>query len=140
LDELSIAAGKEGAAMVVKQWLTRLWGRSILIRHQRGECMKIIEVTEQLEAIHDDLSCSSFTDVNLTGTTFSNVNLTDVKFESACLNGAILNDVTCIGMTLSNANLSGVSITDANTEGMTIDGISVADLMTAYRECGKKTA
>jgi hypothetical protein len=39
----------------------------------------------------------------------------------------------------SDANLTGASITDSQTEGMTINGISLADLMAAYRAaCGSK--
>ncbi|ADW70248.1 pentapeptide repeat-containing protein [Granulicella tundricola] len=98
--------------------------------------MKITEVTEQIEAVHDDLTGSSFIDVNLASATFSNVNLACADFESACLNDVKLHNVTCLRMQIYDADLSGVTIAESNTETMTIDGITVAALMAAYRKCG----
>lgn len=98
--------------------------------------MQIIETTEQIEAVHDDLSHSSFTDVNLTGSVYTNVNLTNVVFENACFNGVRLHNVTCIGMQIHDGDLSNVAISECNTDTMTIDGISVKALLLCYQQHG----
>jgi uncharacterized protein YjbI with pentapeptide repeats len=102
--------------------------------------MVITDTTEQLEAVHDDLSRSSFKDVNLTGSTYANVNLTDVSFEDACFNGVRLHNVTCIGMSIQDGDLSNVSISECNTDTMTINGILVKDLLACFEQCGEKPA
>ncbi len=110
----------------------RMLGAQDKLQKDSGETMNIVNTTEQLEALHDNLSGSSFTDVNLTGTCFSNVNLSDVSFENASFAGARLHNVTCTGMKIDDADLSGVAITASQVDTMTINGIPVADLLAAY--------
>jgi uncharacterized protein YjbI with pentapeptide repeats len=98
--------------------------------------MQITGTTERIEALHDDLSHSSFTDVNLTGSAYSNVNLTGVTFESACFNSVRLHNVTCIGMRIEDGDLTNVAISECNTDTMTIDGISVKALLLCYQQHG----
>jgi uncharacterized protein YjbI with pentapeptide repeats len=100
--------------------------------------MHIANTTEQIQAVHDDLSHSSFTDVNLTSSSFSNVNLTNVKFEDACFNGVSLHNVTAIGMKIHDVDLSNVIIAECNTDTMTIDGIPVKDLLLCYQAHGSE--
>lgn len=42
------------------------------------------------------------------------------------------------GLVIRQADLTGASIVESMTDGMTIDGISVADLMAAYRAAHPK--
>ena len=96
--------------------------------------MHIVDTTEPIEAVHDDLSRSTFHDVNLNYSVFTNSSLIGAAFDAVSFNNARLHNVSCVGMQFTDADLSGVTIVDANTTGMTIDGIPVADLLTCYRQ------
>jgi len=88
------------------------------------------------------------TTCNLAGSTFTDVNLSGAKFHDVNFSGASLDDVNMSDWCVKNANLSRLRIRDADlrgasiahslTAGMTIDGISVADLMTAYHAANPK--
>lgn len=100
--------------------------------------MRIVETTEQIEALHDNLSRSSFHDVNLDFSTFSNSSFTGTSYESVCFNNSKLHNATCIGMHISYADLSHVAISQCNVATMTIDGVPVADLLACYKQHGPK--
>jgi uncharacterized protein YjbI with pentapeptide repeats len=61
------------------------------------------------------------------------VNFAGARFEDANLSGWSVRNANFAGLRISNADLRGTSIVDSLTAGMTIDGISVAELMAAYR-------
>jgi uncharacterized protein YjbI with pentapeptide repeats len=79
-----------------------------------------------------DLSDITVTAAQIGGASFKHVGLPPgspgkqrpLRFEEADLNGS----------TLLNCDLSGVKIEKCNIQGMTIDGVSVADLLAAYKQ------
>jgi len=71
-----------------------------------------------------DMRQSEFDDVNFSGTRFHNVNLRGAEFSNVDLSNAVLEDLC----------LAGVEIRDARgLESMKIEGISVAELLEAWR-------
>ena len=95
--------------------------------------MKLERIKEQLEAVTADLSGSSFKDVSLSGAAFSDVNLAGATVDNANMTEWQVQDVNLSGLQIRNADMTGASIVESLTDSMTIDGISVADLMAAYR-------
>lgn len=101
-----------------------------------------------------NLSGTDFDDINLSGARLHNINLSDLKVSAAQIGGSTF---CCIGpppdkdgkqarqrpVTFENAmlcdstfkkvDLSGVKVVDCNLEGMTIDGVSVTEMMAAYK-------
>ena len=75
--------------------------------------MKLENAKVCLEVVNCNLSGSSFQDVNLSNAVLDDVNLSHLKITNACMHD--------------------VSITDAMMDGMTINGITVTELLAAYR-------
>jgi uncharacterized protein YjbI with pentapeptide repeats len=118
------------------------------------QTMELNQVDQRFEVTQSSLSGSTFHDVNLGGAAFENVNLARATFSDVNLTGVSFDNVTFLGPTFSdlnlagaafdNVNLAGVRITDADlrnaaivdcqVEGMTIEGVSVAEMMAAYRK------
>jgi uncharacterized protein YjbI with pentapeptide repeats len=67
---------------------------------------------------------AKFEDCYLADSTFHNCNLGGLAFTDCNLSGAALTD----------CDLSGATLTDCNVKGMTINGISVDELLKAYRQ------
>lgn len=90
--------------------------------------LKLTNTRQQLEVDNVDLSHS----------TFNNVNLSSAAFTDIDLSASTLDNINLSGLQITHANLKGVSISDcSHTAEMTIDGISVAELFTAYRAASK---
>jgi uncharacterized protein YjbI with pentapeptide repeats len=85
--------------------------------------MKLERAKQRIEA----------SDADLSGSTFTNVKLAHAAFDDVDLAGATIHNARLSAVRISDANLTGASITGSQTEGMTINGISLADLMAAYR-------
>jgi uncharacterized protein YjbI with pentapeptide repeats len=92
----------------------------------------------RIEAETANLSGSSFNDVNLSGSTFTNVNLAEAQFDDANLSGWRVRNANFAGLHIEDADLRGAAIMHSLTTSMTIDGISVDDLMAAYRTLSTK--
>ncbi|MCF1435264.1 pentapeptide repeat-containing protein [Agrobacterium vitis] len=75
--------------------------------------MQLHGVTDRLDVKDCDLSGSEFLDANLSGLRVNDVNLS--------------------GAEIHDANLSGLQIVGCRMTGATIDGISVEELLAAYR-------
>ncbi len=95
--------------------------------------MELTATRQRLVASDADLSGSSFTNVNLSGAFFNDVNLAAATFTDANMAGTHIQNVTLRGSRISDANLAEIAIEQCALEGMTIDGISVANMMAAYR-------
>jgi len=91
------------------------------------------QVHQRVEATQSCLAGSRLADVNLSNSSFDDVNFSAASIRNANLAGWRVQDVNFSGLQITNADLRGASIADCLTEGMTIDGVSVADLMAAYR-------
>jgi len=61
------------------------------------------------------------------------VNLAGATITDSNLSGWQVKNVNLSKLQISNADLRGVAIVESQTDDMTIDGVSVADLMAAYR-------
>ena len=105
---------------------------------------------------HDvNLGGATFNNVNLSKARFHNINLSDVTITAAQIGGAkfkhigpppdkdgrqerqrpaTFEEMMLCDSTFRKVDMSNVRIVECNTDGMTIDGIQVADMMTAYRE------
>jgi uncharacterized protein YjbI with pentapeptide repeats len=97
------------------------------------QTIKLQRTKQRVEATDTDMSGSTFTDVNLSGATFNDSNLAGTTIKDANLSGWCVQNVNLSGLRINNANLTDASIVESSTAGMTIDGITVADLMTTYR-------
>jgi len=95
--------------------------------------LKLAGVKQRLDAEDADMTGSAFKTVRLCNATFIDVNLSQATISDANLSEASVNNANLSGLPISNANLRGASIVDSVTDGMTINGISVTDLLTAYR-------
>lgn len=100
------------------------------------EALETIEVhgaKRIVKALDADLSGSRFTDVNLSGSMFQNVNFAGAVIEDANLQGWSVKNASLAGWKVESADLRGAAITLSLTAGMTIDGVSVEDMLAAYR-------
>ena len=89
---------------------------------------KLDRTKQRLEARDVDMSGSTFTEVNLSGAVLGDVNLA----------GATISDANLSRLRIRQANLSAAPIVDCRTDGMTIDGIVLADLLSAHRAAKAK--
>ena len=85
--------------------------------------MNIQGVRQSIVADDADMSGSSFTRVSLARSTFTDMKMSDCA----------LTNVNLRGVTIENADLAHVAIADCAIEGMTFDGVSVSEMMAAYR-------
>ncbi len=90
---------------------------------EADQTLKLKGTKQRLEVTDTDMSGSTFADVRLVGAKFDDVNLT----------GATINNANLSTVRISNANFAGASIVESSMKSMTIDGISVTDLLAAYR-------
>jgi len=74
-----------------------------------------------------DINGSRFSNVNLEGTEFRNVNLRKASVVDAALQGATFRD----------CNFTDATIDDSNTQGPRIDGVTVGELLRAYRQSSR---
>lgn len=102
-----------------------------------------------------NLTGTTFEDVNLGKATFHSINLSDAVFTATQLGGAtfrhigpppneegkqarqrpaLFDQAMLCDSHFVACDLSGVRIENCNMDGMTIDGISVGDLIAAYRK------
>jgi uncharacterized protein YjbI with pentapeptide repeats len=100
-----------------------------------------------------NLGGAEFDNVDLSKATFHNINLSDISLTAAQIGGARLKhigpppdkhgkqdrqrpvtfeEMMLCDSTFRKVDMSNVKIIECNTSGMTIDGIPVADMMTAY--------
>ncbi len=86
----------------------------------------VIRLEKTRQCLHAD-------DVNLSDSTFENVKLTQAVFHNVNLSDTTIDDANLSRLKISRANLNGATIVNSLTDGMTINGISVADLLAAYR-------
>ena len=98
---------------------------------------------------------ATFENVNMSGTRMHDINLSDLDLSAANLGGAkfkhigpppdkdgkqerqrpvTFEEMMLCDSTFRKVDMSNVRITECNTAGMTIDGIPVADMMTAYKQ------
>lgn len=106
-----------------------------------------------------NLANADFNDINLSHARLHNVNLSDLTVSAVQIGGS---KFCCVGpppdehskqarqrpvsfdnsmlcdSTFHNCDLSGVRITNCNIEGMTIDGMSVTEMIEAYRQARVK--
>jgi len=98
------------------------------------------------------LGNAEFDNVSLAGAKLHNINLSDITVTAAQMGGATFKHIglpsgstekqrplrfeeaDLNGTIILKCDLSGVKIEQCNTRGMTIDGISIADLMAAYKQ------
>jgi uncharacterized protein YjbI with pentapeptide repeats len=97
------------------------------------EAMKLHEQKVSLDVRNSDLSGSVLDDVNMSGSTFHNINLSGASIDDANMSGWRVNYVNLSGLRLTNANLAGASISACRYDGMTIDGVTVTDMIAAYK-------
>ncbi len=95
--------------------------------------VKVEHTRQRLEVVDVDMSGSTFRDVNLSGAAFTDVSLSGAAFTDVNLAGASISDANLSRLRISEANLAGASIVDSKTDEMTINGISVKELLAAYR-------
>jgi len=97
------------------------------------QIIELNQVDQRLEVTQSCLSGSTFNDVNLSGAAFDNVNLSNLKIQNATMAGTSIQDASLAGVQVTNADLRNVVIADCLVDGMTIEGVSVAEMMAAYR-------
>jgi len=117
------------------------------------QTMELNQADQRLDVTKSSLSGSNFNDVNLAESTFDNVKLAGSKFndvnfaestfDDVNLSGAKIRNATLAGTQIRDASLAGIKITDADLrnaaisdcliDGMTIEGVTVAEMMAAYR-------
>ncbi|MGD0546697.1 MAG: pentapeptide repeat-containing protein [Terracidiphilus sp.] len=89
--------------------------------------------------IHNaNLSRQRISDADLRGSAFTNVNLSDSIFDDVNLAGATIHNANLSRLRISDADLRGASIVESQTDGMTINGIAVAEMLSAYRAAHAK--
>ena len=86
--------------------------------------MEIKHTATKLDVDDTDLSASTFHNASLAGAKFTDINLANALFE----------EVNFTDTKIHNVNLSNVQITDCNLAGMTIEGISVTEMIAAYKK------
>lgn len=96
--------------------------------------MKLHQVKERLDVYKSGLSGSVFDDVNMSGMRFHNINLSGADFDDINMSGWRIHNVNFSGMRLTKANLAGASINDCRLDGMTIEGISMTEMIAAWRQ------
>jgi uncharacterized protein YjbI with pentapeptide repeats len=108
---------------------------------------------------HDvNLSGAEFDDVNMSKVRFHNINMSDITVTAVQIGGAHFKhigpppdkdgrqdrqrpvqfeEMMLCDSTFRKVDLSNVQIRDCNLDGMAIDGIPVADMLTAYKRLRK---
>ncbi len=98
------------------------------------------QIAQRMITEHANLAGSRFIDVSLAGSTFDDVNFSGATITNSNLSDWQVEDVNLSRLQITKADLSGACIVESLTDSMTIDGIAVADLMTAYRAVQKAMA
>lgn len=103
--------------------------------------MEIKDTTERLDVARSVLPNSRFDDVNMSNTSLNNINLSILNVSRANMTNMRVEDANLSNAIFKNVNMSNVSIEDAQVAGMRINGITVADMLSAYHNArtGKKT-
>jgi uncharacterized protein YjbI with pentapeptide repeats len=100
---------------------------------ETAQILNLNHVKQRIEATQCNFADSTFHDVNLANATFDDVNLSKSQFSNVNLSNIQVRNANMSGVKIQDADLRGASIAHCLTDGMTIGGISVADLLAAYR-------
>ncbi len=91
-------------------------------------------MSEPLKIEKDSIAGSKFNNVDMSGSTFECVNLSGCTFKNVSLAKCDFHDLTFGHAIITGSCFDGCEIPHGNIDGLKIAGISVADLLEAYKK------